>query len=169
MPKRMSFTNWFTLLLVILLTTVLQCGLLAQNQQPPAAEPAQPPAEEKLDLSDQVIRDVFGPLQRGMEGHNPYQVLALFDPEQMPDYAQFRDQLRAFFAQYDAIRFRYQLLQVTSDKNGSSAVAEIEMEATPADPSQGTLRRDTQMRFRLTLGRKGWRLVGFAPADFFAQ
>ena len=43
------------------------------------------------------------------------------------------------------------------------------MEATPADPSQITLRRDTQMRFRLTLGRKGWRLVGFAPADFFAQ
>jgi hypothetical protein len=143
--------------------------LLAQNQQPPAPEPAQPPAEEKLDLTDQVIRDVFGPLQRGMEGHNSYQVLALFDPQQMPDYAQFRDQLRAFFAQYDAIRFRYQLLQVTSDKNGGSAVAEIEMEATPADPSQGTLRRDTQMRFRLTLGRKGWRLVGFAPADFFAQ
>ena len=169
MQKRMSFIGWLTLLPVVLLTTVLQCGLLAQSQQPPAPEPAQPPAEEKLDLSDQVIRDVFGPLQRGMEGHNPYQVLALFDQQQMPDYAQVRDQLRAFFAQYDAIRFRYRLLQVTSDKNGGSAVAEIEMEATPADESQGILRRDTQMRFRLTLGSKGWRLVGFAPADFFAR
>lgn len=169
MQKRMSFTGWFTLLPVILLTTVLQCGLLAQNPQPPAPEPAQPPAEEKLDLNDQVIRDVFGPLQRGMEGHNPYQVLALFDQRQMPDYAQVRDQLRAFFAQYDAIRFRYQLLQATSDKNGGSAVAEIEVEATPADPSQIIVRRDTQMRFRLTLGHKGWRLVGFSPADFFAQ
>src|ERR1039457_7042758 len=127
MPKRMSFICRPALLSVVLLATGLQCGLLAQNQQPPAAEPAQPPAEEKLDLSDQVIRDVFGPLQRGMEGHNPYRVRGLFDPEQMPDYAQFRDQLRAFFAQYDAIRFRYQLLQVTSDKNGGSAVAEIEM------------------------------------------
>ena len=171
MQKRMSSIGWHTLLLGVLLTTGLQCGLLAQNQQPPSAGPAPPPAptEEKLDLSDQVIRDIFGPLQRGMEGHNSYQVLALFDQQQTPDYAQVRDQLRAFFAQYDAIRFRYQLLQVTSDKNGGSAVAEIEMEATPADPSQITLRRETQMRFRLTLGRKGWKLVGFAPANFFAQ
>ena len=168
MQKRMSFICRLALLSGVLLTTVLQCGLLAQNQQPPAPEPAQPPAE-KLDLNDQVIRDVFSPLQRGMEGHNPYQVLALFDQQQMPDYAQVRDQLRAFFAQYDAIRFRYQLLQVTSDNNGGSAVAEIEMEATPADPSQIIVRRATQMRFRLTLGSKGWRLVGFSPADFFAQ
>lgn len=169
MQKRMLSIGWLPLLLVVLLATVLQSGLLAQNQQPPAPGPAQPPAEETLDLNDQVIRDVFGPLQRGMESHNPYQVLALFDQQQMSDYAQVRDQLRAFFAQYDAIRFRYQLLQVTSDKNGGSAVAEIEMEATPADPSQIIVRRDTQMRFRLTLGRKGWRLVGFSPADFFAQ
>jgi hypothetical protein len=145
--------------------------LLAQNQQPPAPAPdqAQPSGEEKLDLDDQVIRDVFGPLQRGMEGHNLYQVLAIFDQQGTPDYAQVRDQLRAFFDQYDAIRFRYQLLQVTSDKNHGSAVAEIEMDATPADPTLLTLRRDIQMRFHLDLGRKGWKLVGFSPADFFAQ
>jgi hypothetical protein len=218
MQKRMSFIGRSTLLPVVLLTTVLQCGavtgelstvakmhqdqsaghggsgnhnpviarpagwsigstpsgvtqLLAQNQQAPASaqEQSPPSAEEKPDLDDQVIRDVFGPLQRGMEGHNIEQVLAIFDQQQMTDYAQVRDQLRAFFDQYDAIRFRYQLLQVTSDRNHGSATAEIEMEATPADPSQVTLRRDTQMRFHLNLGGKGWRLVGFAPADFFAQ
>ena len=145
--------------------------LLAQNQQPPAPAPdqAQPSGEEKLDLNDEVIRDVFGPLQRAIEGHNLDQVLAIFDQQGTPDYAQVRDQLRAFFDQYDAIRFRYQLLQVTSDKNHGSAVAEIEMDATPADPSLVTLRRDIQMRFHLDLGRKGWKLVGFSPADFFAQ
>lgn len=145
--------------------------LLAQNQQPPPAvpEPEPPSGEEKPDLNDQIIRDVLGPLQRGMESHNLVQVLAIFDQQQTTDYAQIRDQLRAFFDQYDAIHFRYQLLQATSDKNHGSAVAEIEMDATPADPSQVTLRRDTQMRFRMDLGRKGWRLVGFSPADFFAQ
>ena len=166
MQKCMSIIARFALLSVVLLITA---QLPAQNKQPPAPEPPQPPAEEKLDLSDQVTRDVFEPLQRGMVGHNLYQVLALFDEQQMPDYAQVRDQLYAFFAQYDAIRFRYQLLQVTSDKNGGSAVAEIEMEATPADPSQITLRREMQMRFRLILGPKAGRLVGFSPADFFAQ
>ncbi len=145
--------------------------LLAQNQPPPAAAPdkSQPPAEEELDLNDQVIRDVFGPLQRGMQGHNLYQVLAIFDQQGTPDYAQVRDQLRAFFYGYDEIRFRYQLLQVTSDKDHASAVAEVQMDATPADPSQMTLRRETQMRLRMNLGPKGWRLVGFSPADFFAQ
>ena len=145
--------------------------VLAQNKQPaesPLDQPA-PSGEEKLDLNDQVIRDVFEPLHRGLDSHNLYQVLAVFDQESTPDYAQVRDQLRAFFDQFDAIRFRYQLLQATSDKNHGSAVAEIEMEATPADPSQVTLRREIQMRFRMNLGPKGWRLVGFAPADFFAQ
>ncbi len=104
-----------------------------------------------------------------MQGHNLYQVLAVFDQQETPDYAQIRDQLRAFFYQYDEIRFRYQLLQVTSDKDRATAVAEVQMDATPADPSQVTLRRETQMRFRMSLSRKGWRLVGFSPADFFTQ
>ncbi len=145
--------------------------LLAQNHPPQAAaqDKSQGSEEEGLDLSDQVIRDVFGPFQRGMQGHNLYQVLAAFDQQVTPDYAGVRDQLRAFFYQYDAIRFQYQLLQVTSDKDQGSAVADIQMDATPADPAQVTLRRETQMRFRLKLGSKGWRLVGFAPADFFAQ
>jgi hypothetical protein len=173
------------LLTVMILSTVLgagaatfHCGalsetmqLLVQDQQAPPAEPALPPApnEEKLDLSDQVIRDVFTPLQEGMQGHNLDQVLATFDDQQMPDYAVVRDQLRAFFDQYDAIRFRYQLLQVTSDKSGASAVAEIQIEATPADESQMTARREAQMRFRLARVSKGWKVAGFSPADFFAQ
>ena len=106
-------------------------------------------------------------MQQGMEGHNLTQVLATFDDDKMPDYAHVRDHLRALFDQYDSIRFRYQLLQVTSDKTGASAVAEIDMEATPADESQFGLQRGTQMRFRLVRGPKGWKLAGFSPADFF--
>ncbi len=143
--------------------------VLAQNRGSGTSTPDQPPGEEKLDLNDQVIKDVFEPLQRGINGHNLYQVLAVFDQDGTPDYAEVRDQLRAFFDGYDAIRFRYQLLQVTSDKNHAFAVAEIVMEATPADPSQVTLRRETQMRFRMNLGPKSWKLVGFSPANFLTQ
>jgi hypothetical protein len=165
MHKRMSVFARFTLPVVLVASTLL----LGQNQQPHASPPeqAQPPAQDKLDLSDQVIRDVFTPMQQGMEGHNLMQVLATFDDDKMPDYAHVRDQLRAVFDQYDSIRFRYQLLQVTSDKTGASAVAEIDMEATPVDESQVGLQRGTQMRFRLVRGSKGWKLAGFSPADFF--
>ncbi len=143
--------------------------LLAQNQQPPAIVPEPATPDEKLDLSEQLTRDVFEPLQRGIQGHNLDQVLSVFDRQQMSDYAQLSDQLRAFFEQYDAVRFRYQLLQATSNKNHATAVAEIAMDANPIDPSQVTLRREIQMRFRMSLGSKGWKLVGFTPADFFAK
>jgi hypothetical protein len=141
----------------------------AQNRPPSATDPEQATSDEKLDLSEQLTRDVFEPLQRGIQGHNLDQVLSIFDRQQMSDYAQLSDQLRAFFEQYDAIRFRYQLLQATSKKSQATAVAEIAMDANPLDPSQVTLRREIQMRFRMTLGAKGWKLVGFTPADFFAK
>jgi hypothetical protein len=196
MQKRMSFIARFRFLPMLLLTTALHGGLISQTAVP-KAQKAQDPSEEprgipqllaqnrpsqagaadkvpgsdedELDLSDQVIRDVLGPLRRGMQGHNLYQVLATFDQQGTPDYAKVRDQLRAFFYHYDEIRFHYQLLQVTSDKDQGSAVADIQIDVTPSDLSQATLRRETQMRFRLKLEPKGWKLVGFSPADFFAQ
>ena len=143
--------------------------LLTQNQQAPATVQEPTTSGEKLDLGEQLTRDIFEPLQRGIQGHNLDQVLSVFDRQDMPDYAQLSDQLRAFFEQYDAIRFRYQLLQAPSSKNHATAVAEIAMDANPIDPSQVTMRRETQMRFRMTLGTKGWKLTGFTPADFFAK
>jgi len=141
-----------------------QTGTAPEAQSPDSSAPES--SDDKLDLSEQVIRDVFAPLQRGFEGHNLYQVSAVFDTQEMPDYSHFRDRLRAFFADYDSLRFRYQLLQVTSNKNRAFAVADIAMEATPHDPSQVTVRRDSQVRFQMKLTPKGWKLVGFAPADF---
>ena len=77
--------------------------------------------------------------------------------------------MRAFFSQYEAVRFRYKVLQVTSEKDHGSAIAEIDMAATPADETKMAVQRSTQMSFQLKLGAKGWKLVGFKPSDFFAQ
>jgi hypothetical protein len=157
-----------------LLLLVMGCAwapqLVAQPQQAPAAQD-EPAASglEPLTLTEQVIRDVLEPLQRGIEEHNVAQVLAVFNQQETPDYAQLRDQMRAFFSQNEAVRFRYKVLQVTAEKDTGFAVAEIDMAATPLDETKLAVQRSTQMRFQIKLGAKGWKLVGFKPSDFFTQ
>ena len=170
-PKRDSFAVRFGLLLIVLAWGGSVPMASQQTQQPPALEQDEPNAsgQQPLTLTEQVIRDVLGPLQRGIEEHNVAQVLAVFDPQDTPDYAQLRDQMRAFFSQNDAIRFRYKVLQVTSEKDHGFAIAEIDMAATPSDETKLTVQRSTQMRFEIALRAKGWMLTGFKPSDFFAQ
>ena len=157
-----------------LLLLVMGCAwvpqLVSQAQQAPDAreEPAAP-GQEPPTLTEHVIQDVLEPLQRGIEEHNVAQVLAVFDQQETPDYAQLRDQMRAFFSQNEAVRFRYKVLQVTAEKDTGFAVAEIDMAATPLDETKLAVQRSTQMRFQIKLGAKGWKLVGFKPSDFFTQ
>ena len=145
--------------------------LLAQAQQAPPPEQDEPNAsgQQPLTLTEEVLRDVLQPLQRGIEEHNLSQVLGVFDPQETLDYASLRDQLRAFLNQYEPVRFRYKVLQVTSENDHAIAVTEIDMAATPVDQTQLTVQRTTQMRFQMKLGTKGWKLVAFKPSDFFAQ
>jgi hypothetical protein len=167
MVKRWRFAS-LALLMVVL------CGwpppAAAQAQEEPSQE-QEPPASgpQPLTLTEQVIRDVLEPLQRGIEEHNPAQVLGVFDPEETPDYARLRDHMRAFFSQYETICFRYKVLQVTSEKDHGSAIAEVDMAATPMDETKVDVQRSAQMSFQLKLGDKGWKLVGFKPSDFFTQ
>jgi hypothetical protein len=167
----MSKSRWSATAFLLLILACLGTGPLAgKSQQQPSAEPEPPPsAPQPLTISEQIIRDVLEPLQRGIEEHNRKQVLAVFDAQATPDYARVRDQFTAFFNQYEMIRFRYKLLQVTSEKDTASAVAEVDMAGTPVDETKMAVQRSTQMSFQLKLGDKGWKLVGFKPADFFTQ
>ena len=189
MQKRILLRNCFVLLFLVpglgwggVFATVNAGSLLyaqdqqdqkdqKEDQQPSPPEPARPDAasQQPLDLTEQVIHDVLEPLQAGMTGHSLRQVLATLDRDDMPGYAQVRDQLAAFFRQYDAVRFRYKVLQVTADKDHGFAMAEVDLEAQSVDSNQVPAQRSTQMRFQIKLGPKGWKIVGFQPSDFFAQ
>jgi hypothetical protein len=141
-----------------------------KDKQPEAAAQAQPadPAQA-IDLSDEVVRDVLTDLQRGIETHNLDRILEIFDQQNMKGYSQFRDQMAAFLRRYDSVRFRYQLMQVTSDKEGGFAIADLDMDADPSDILPTPQRRSTQMRFQLKRSPKGWKVVALKPADFFNQ
>jgi hypothetical protein len=167
----------------VLATTCLAAAMAsafpagATSQDPPSATATQSQspddsgeiAAQAPDLSDEVVRDVLTNFQRGIETHNLDRVLDVFDPDGMKDYSQFRDQMTAFFRLHDSIKFRYQLLQVTADKDQGSAVADVDMEAESTDILPTTQRHSTQMRFQLKRVGKVWKVIGLRPQSFFAQ
>lgn len=156
-------------------TLISPVRAVAQDKPPAAASTAQPPAQpiapavQPIDLSDEVVRDVLTNFQRGMEDHNLDRVLDVFDADNMKDYAQFHDQMVAFFRLHDSVKLRYQLLQVSADKDEGFAIADIEMDADPYDNLPTPQRRSTQMRFHMKRGPKGWKVTGLRPSDFFNQ
>lgn len=129
------------------------------------------PADEKLSLSDQILRDVLEPIRAGMETQNIRQVLSSFDKREVANYSDLEQQLHAFFRQFAEVRFRYQLLQAalddTPEKDSATAAAEMDMDAMPFTVTQIAVRRSVQMHFRLKLEPKGWKVTSFSPSDFF--
>ena len=173
---RLSQVFIWVLLVLASLLAVPPGSVLAQDQPPPAdsttqghsAGPPPAPPDSSVNLSDEVVRDVLSGFQRGFETHNLDKVLDVFDPQGFLDYAQFRDQLVAFFRLHESVKLRYQLLQVTADKDIGSATVDIEMDEDPSDTLPTPQRRSTQMRFQLKRGAKGWKIIGLRPADFFS-
>jgi hypothetical protein len=146
---------------------------LAQPQNAAAPDDtAQVPAQatqQPLDLQEAVARDVLEPLQAGMESHDLKQVLSVFDAQTVPNYPQLQDQIKALLDAYVTVRFRYKILQASSDDNHASMTCEIDLDATPVDSGQVPTRRSTQMRLQLTQAPKGWRISNLSPGDFFTQ
>ncbi len=108
---------------------------------------------------------LFAPASRRQ---NIKQILSVFDKREMSGYGDLEQQLRAFFRQYQQVNFRYQILQAASEKDHASAIAEIDMDAMPYAVTEIPTRRSVQMRFQLKQEEKGWKVLGFSPANFFS-
>lgn len=159
------------LVALLIAWTLLNPFRLAGQEASPAGASAesQPPATAPSDLSDEVVQDVFAEFQRSMEASDLDHLLGTFDADATAGFPQIRDQFAAFFRLHDNIKFRYQLLQVTADKDVAFATADVDMDAFPADALPTEQRRTTQMRFQMKRTSKGWRLTGLKPMDFFTQ
>ena len=156
------------LLLWTLLTPV--CLTAQENQSPaPPAEAVPPTPTQALELSDEVVRDVLTNFQRAIETRNFDRLLDTFDRESMKDFPEVREEFAAFFRLHDNIKFRYQLLQVSADKDAGFAIADVEMDPEPRDILPTEHRRSAQMRFELKRTPAGWRALGLKPMDFFTQ
>src|SRR5271166_5046458 len=165
----------FIIAVAMAFATIADLTLAAQVSPPTTASTPQAGSQtaasttQSFDLSDEVVRDVLTNLQRGLETHDIDRVLAIFDADNMKDYPRFRDQIVAFFRLHDSIKFRYQLLQVTDNKDAASATADFEMDADPADILPTERRRTGQMRFQLKRVGTAWKVTDLSPTDFFNQ
>ena len=162
----------------VMLAFLALAAVSAAQQQPSTAgaqdEAAQPSGQatgqQPLDLQEAIAHDVLEPMRSGIQTQNVKQVLSVFDAESFPNFAQFRDQMRAFLDSYSAIQFRYKVLQATASEEGKAFVTcEADVDARPLDDGQVPPRRSTQLQLRLNQTSKGWRISGLTPNDFFAQ
>ena len=119
-------------------------------------------------FSDAVAQDVLGKLRDGLEGHSQRLMLSAFDDDKMDGYLAFEDQLEAFFNKYEGFTVHFRIAQSTTEGAKGIVLADIQMEEIPRGGAAPPVRKQTQMRFELERGRKGWRIVDFRPRGFFA-
>lgn len=168
----MAKSMWHPGVTLIALVLSVAPGLAQQpNTVGPdtAVQTASQSIRQQLDLQEAVAGDVLEPLQAGIQSRNPKQVLSVFDAQAVPEFAQLRDQMKAFLDANESLQFRYKILQASSEDSHASMTCEFDLDATPLDSGQVPTRRSTQMRLQLMQTPKGWRISAFSPSDFFTQ
>ncbi len=156
----------------VVLCLSLACSLIAQTTPPPAATGK--PAKTKKSKPGRVVATVFSEdvanqllaqIRDGLQGHNPRRMLATFDRDHMDGYFSLEDRTYAYFNRYDSFRAFFHVLQSSTEKDRGVALAEWQIEASPA--SGPPERREGQVRFEFAAGKDGWQIVDFTPRDFF--
>ena len=159
--------------LIIFCMILIACVLVAQTSTPsPAAtgksaktKKSKPEKAIATEFSEDVAKQVLGQIRAALQGHNPRQMLGAFDKDNMDGYYALEDRLYSWFNQYDSFSAYFRILQTSTEKDRGVALAEWQLEATPA--SGPPVRREGQVKFVFAAGKDGWKVVDFAPRDFF--
>jgi hypothetical protein len=146
--------------------TIITVALAAAALAFPALLDGAPPQPE--DFSNQVISRLLETVTQGFITDNQGQVLSAFDRARMKNYAQFRDNIAALFAQYASFRAAYRLRQSWPQGERGVVIADFDLEGTPLEEGSPPFRRSAQLRFEFERGRAGWRIVDVTPRRFFS-
>jgi hypothetical protein len=152
---------------------LIPCALLAQTSAPPPAatgksaktKKSKPEKAIPTEFSEDVAKEVLGQIRRGLQGHNPRQMLGAFDKGNMDGYYVLEDRLYSWFNQYDSFSAYFRILQSSTERDRGVTLAEWQIEATPR--SGAPVRREGQVKFEFAAGKDGWKIVDFAPRNFF--
>ncbi len=132
------------------------------------AKKSQQDTQATTPFSEDVAYQMLSKVRDGLVGHSQRVMLSAFDPDKMKDYVTFQDQIRAFFAQYEAFRVHFRMAQTTVEDARGIALVDFEIEEIPRNGNEPPLRKNSQIRFEFEPGKKGWRIVDFRPRGFFS-
>lgn len=134
----------------IVLLTLTTTGVV-QGQEPGNAE----------------VQPVIEQMRAGLEQHNLQNMLAAFDERAMGNFAQFREQLAAYFQRNESFRVRTRVLAAEAVGENISSVVEIELEVQPAGGNGPATRKSARMRIELGRAANGWKIRELSPRAFF--
>jgi hypothetical protein len=115
-------------------------------------------------FTESAASKLLSQMAEGLQGHSTKKMLGAFDLLRMDAGPLFKEQITAFFSQYESIRVHFKLVEVKDD----TAIVDAEMDATPSnggDPPQ-----HKSLQIRLSAGRTpaGWRFIDLQPRNFFS-
>jgi hypothetical protein len=126
---------------------------------------AEPPADAFS--ATEVAQKLLNQIGEGLRAYNSRQMLAAFDREDMQGYLAFKDQVEAFFAQYESFRVGIRLEQSSFEQDKGMATAVFRLECIPRDGSPAT-RREGELTFEFSRSRSGWKIRDVSPRSFFS-
>ncbi len=120
------------------------------------------------DFSDAVAARLLQRVTQGFITNNRGQVLSAFNGARMKDYARFRENIAALFAQYQSFRAAYRLRQSWPQGERGVVIVDFELEGEPLEEGSPPFRHSAQLRFEFERGSGGWKIVDVAPRRFFS-
>lgn len=154
MPKLPKLKIAFTLALSLVV-------FLAVPSQSPAVAQSDPPADA---FSESIASKLLSEVTEGLQAHLPRKMLGVFDLNRMNRGAIFKEQITAFFNQYDSIRVHFKLVDVKDN----TVTVNAEMEESAPNAITPPQHKSIQLRFNAEKTPSGWKFVDVQPRSFFS-
>ena len=154
MPKLSKLSIALALSLCALFTLVVASPELAKEQSSQAAEA----------FTETTAAKLLSQLAEGLRAHSSHKMLSVFELSHMEDAPLFRQQITAFFSQYDSIRVHFKLVEVKDN----TVIVDAQMEASTSGDVTPPQRKSIQLRFSAEKTTAGWKFVDVQPRAFFS-
>ena len=114
-------------------------------------------------FTEAAAAKLLGQMAEGLQGHSLKKTLSAFDLVHMDGGATFKEQITAFFNQYETIRVHFKLVEV---KDGT-AVVSAELDETPREAITPPEHKRVRLTFTAGNGPDGWKFIDVQPRAFF--
>jgi hypothetical protein len=152
-------------LLGFAIAALLGAPVSSGGQQRPS-EPSQDSSAREF--TEQDALHVLQGIGDALESNNEQRFLSQFDAGKMADYATFRDQVHAFFQQYESFLVSYHVQQVAREAADGIILADFTVDARPTGGDQPDVRKSVQLRLVVAWDGKTWKITGLSPRDLFS-